>query len=52
MEQSSEVCLKLAQLLIEGSGDFTQFHSVLGSYELQKNCFEFFSNFRIGGIFV
>ena len=43
-EQSSEVCLKLTQLLIKGfsffalveksgAGDFTQFHSVPGPYE-------------------
>ena len=53
----TEVCLKLAQLLIKGfsifcSGDFTQFHSVPGPYELQRNCLNFFSFFSAGGHFV
>ena len=46
-KRSSEVCLELVQLLIKGltifcSGDFTQFHSVPGPYELKRNCLNIF----------
>ena len=55
MQCRSQVCLKLAQLRffsIFCSGDFTQFHSVLGPYVLQRNCLKFLSIFSIGGHFL